>query len=929
MKKPKKAPSTPSLDYAVLDQIADRAFYMALRMIDIANNREEKEKGEPKVGGHPSACASSKHILSAIHLVTRGPADYLACKPHVSPMDHALNFLLHNFRDAEGNLMSREDRVTAMHHLRHYSFDGQPVFQSYHAEADPDSYRYFPSGSVGIPPVNALYTALGYDFAWDHGFELDEDPWFWCLMGDSEFREGSLHEAMPDAGERELGRLIWIVDYNRQNLDGTRVLNEKALGGSDADRIVRIAEANGWDGVKLKHGKKREKLFQTPGGDEFRRVLDEEMTDFQFQALLGANDPRLTREVLGGKSVKLKKWLRNLDDGELQAAFLNLGGHDMQSLVEAFVAAKQNTKRPTLIVPYTIKGHGLRCQAMSGNHSALPEAEELQEMAKRIGAPYDEPFGEFAEDSDAAKYLAARGESLVGGIQQVLEKAKERRRTYVDMARKVDWPEDFEVTAIKFNPVAHTQWMWGQIAAKIDRLARGAGAGDKEGAKFTAKEESWKQIAQFFLTMAPDVGSSTNTSPNMNGKLYGDVEQEDWELEYKTKDAKAPDVVPHASQRTGHLRFEIAEGNCMSAAGSIGKFRHFTGIPFYPAMTIYDFFIKRAHDQFYYNLYWHSSFATIGTPSGVTLAPEGAQHSWKSDFQIPNCVTWEPCFAKELEWILADTLRRHFTEEDEGREAALFRLVTKGIVQKDMLDRLKRQARFKTEASAPLTVETQGEAATQSDDDILRAVRSDVLAGGYALVDYRGYEDYAPGDNVVHLFAMGALVPEALKASDELLKKGIYANVFVVTSTDLLLGNYAYADGYRHLKEGLGISGDLHLRPEGGRDIGSVGEWFSLQGGRIPIVSVHDGEPGLLDNIGSIVGVKHKSLAIRKTSKSGTTWDIYAYHHLNGPAIAEACEEILTDTANERFRVHQSVREVAAPDLSAGNGHRAPELDAQ
>ncbi|CAM6002070.1 unnamed protein product [Sphagnum balticum] len=153
-------------------------------MIDIANNDRPHDKGEPKVGGHASACASSLHILSAIHLVLREPTDYFANKPHVSPIDHALNFLLHNFRSPEGEPLSESDRVLAMRHLRHYSREGAPVFQSYHAESDPDSYRYFPSGSVGIPPVNALYMALGYQFAKDHGHDLDEEPTFWCLMGD-------------------------------------------------------------------------------------------------------------------------------------------------------------------------------------------------------------------------------------------------------------------------------------------------------------------------------------------------------------------------------------------------------------------------------------------------------------------------------------------------------------------------------------------------------------------------------------------------------------------------------------------------------------------------------------------------------------------------------------------------------------------------
>jgi len=881
----KNSASSEALDFDVLNRITDRAFFLALQMIEIANHkRPVPDRGEPKVGGHPSACASSQHILAAIHLVLRNPEDYFANKPHVSPIDHAFNYLLHNFREKDGSEMSRDRAKIAMSHLRHYSKD-EPVFQSYHAEADPDGYRYFPSGSVGIPPVNALYMSLAYQFAKDHGHHVGEDPTFWCLMGDSEFREGSLMEAMPDAGERQLGNLIWIVDYNRQNLDGTRIFNEKAFGGTDADRIVGVARANGWHSVKLKHGKLREKLFKKPGGEEFKKVLDEKLTDFEFQSLLGANDPAVTRKALGLKSAKLKEWLSDISDAELQKAFFNLGGHDLESLIEVFQEAKSIKDKPSLIVPYTIKGWGLRCQAMSGNHSALPETAELEEMAKTIGASASDPFAEFTKGTEESEYLEKRRESLVRGIDRVLEAAEDRKTTFVDFARKeVNWPADLEVTALKMSPLAHTQWMWGQIAAKLDRLARGI---DVKIANPT--EGEWRKVSNYFMTMAPDVGSSTNTSPNMNGKLYGDVGSEDFEKQYGTKDEKAPDVVPNISERTGHIRFEIAEGNCMSAAGSFGKFFYHTGIPFFPAMTIYDFFIKRAHDQFYYNLYWHSSFVTLGTPSGVTLAPEGAQHSWKSDFQIPYCVTWEPCFAKELEWIFADMLRRHFCMDNEDREGVLIRCVTKGVPQKELLGRAKTQKRFEG----------------KKDEEILETLRQEVLQGAYALIDYRDYEDYTPGDNVVHIFAMGALGIEAIKASDELRKKGIFGNVYIVTSPDLLLGNFAYHDNYRYLKEHLGIDGKLNLTSSG--KVASRGDWFAVQGARVPVVSVHDGEPGLLDNIGSIVGVKHHTLAVRKTSKSGTTPDIFKLHHLDAGSVVEACEEILKETAEERFEISRSL----------------------
>ncbi|MBI4402578.1 MAG: pyruvate dehydrogenase [Deltaproteobacteria bacterium] len=868
-----------------LYRINDRAFFMALKMIDIANRRSAP-RGEPKTGGHPSACASSQHILSTIHLVLRKPQDYFAGKPHSSPMDHALNFLLHNFRDQDGIELNDNERKLAMHHLRHYSREGQPVFQSYHAESDPDSFRIFPSGSVGIPPVTAIFTALAYQYVQDHGYELNEQPFFWCTMGDSEFREGSLMEAMPDAAERELGRVIWIVDYNRQNLDGTRILNEAALGGTDAARILKLGSANGWETIDVKHGKKRQKLFEISGGNEFRRVLDQELSDFEFQALVEANRPELTRSALSKKSHTLGQWLESFTDTELQEAFLNVGGHDIECLLEACERAKLDEKKPTLIVAHTIKGFGLRCQAQSGNHSTLPEDDELKELSGKLGLPDEDPFLDFIDSSPEESFLKDRRKKFLAGIRKIAAAVKDRQNKWIGRMSSIHWPLDFDISALRLNPNANTQWMWGQIATKLDRLSQRTKPGEKQPSK---QDAQWAEVAPFFITLSPDVGTSTNIGPKMHTKLYGAIGQQDFEQIYESKDPRAPDIVPSRSSSTGHLRFEITEANCMSALGAFGKFYQYEGIPYYPAMTVYDFFVKRCHDQFYYNVYWHSHCAVIGTPSGVSLAPEGAQHSWKSDFQVPNCVTWEPAFAKEVEWIIADALRRHFTLHDTERETALIRCVTKGVVQKEFLERLRRQTRFSDRLD---------------EKDILEQVRLEVLKGGYPLIDHQGSQGYEPGDNVVHIFSMGPLVREAIKASDELFKEGIHANVYVVTSPELLLGHHAFANHYDHLRTGLGIDGNIHLHE---REIESIAGWLALEDSRIPIVSVHDGEPGLLDNIGSVLGVPHKALAVRRASKSGNTTDIYHFHGIDSEAIVEASKEMLELVAGERFKVHRSV----------------------
>jgi pyruvate dehydrogenase E1 component len=317
-----------------------------------------------------------------------------------------------------------------------------------------------------------------------------------------------------------------------------------------------------------------------------------------------------------------------------------------------------------------------------------------------------------------------------------------------------------------------------------------------------------------------------------------------------------------------------------------------------PIMTIYDFFIKRAFDQLYYNLYWGSSFIVIGTPSGITLAPEGAQHSWKSDIGMPNVIIWEPFYAIEVDWALAESVRLHFLGKNKGRTGVIIRAVTRAFKQAELLTRLKKAKRF------------QG----MSEAEILEATRQDALQGAYYLVDWRGYEGYEPGENVVNIFTMGAVGTEALAASDKLLEEGIYANVINVTCGDLLCGNLAHDNGYRHLRETLGVTGDLHLtRANGngrnGLEIADRADMILAAGRRVPLVAVVDGEPGLVDNLGSIVGVRAETLAVRKASKSGRPVDVFQYQHVDGDSIRETCWQVLNETAHENVRISRALVE--------------------
>ena len=926
----KERPKENQFPKELFDRICSRAHYMTTQMIYLANHREEKEKGEPKVGGHPAACASSLHITGALHLIAKSGFDYIANKPHAAPIDHTYNYLLDLLLKDGTTRMSQEECDTAMEGLRKFPLHGEPVFQSYHSAYDPDHHGFLPSGTVGIPPVNAGYLAHAYRFLKDHGYEVPEAH-FWSILGDSEFREGSVYEAIPDFAERELGNLTWIIDYNRQSLDGHRITNKEIMNGTDDVRIERTMIANGWDVIQVRHGQRRLELFSRPDGQHFKKFLEEDLQDYELQALLLVKDMAALKKGLQKAHPKLTKFLAGVSDDDFYWGLRDLGGHDIALLADAMLKSKENKRKPTMIIAHTLKGWGLRSAAAAGNHSSLPSEEEMNELHKAQKIPGDKLFARFDKNSEEGTFLTERGNELLAQMKEQFA-LKDRNQALFQkrLSENGEIPTSLGIN-LKMASYPHTQWMLGQCTAKLTRIANapanGKAAGKADQKALPPEELAFKVPGELMVSMAPDVGTSTNLNPAMDGKIFGVAVTRDWENDLGVKDKKTPDLIPGEENSDRYLRFEIAEGNVMSCVGSYGRIRDLVGVPLMPLMTVYDFFVKRAHDQYFYNLYWKSSFILVGTPSGVTLSPEGAQHGWKSDFQIPNQITWEPFFCQELDWILCESIRLHMTNANDGRTGVFIRGVTRGVEQKMLPQYLKRHARFKTGAGQllhPTGMAVEGavdESSLESvsEEEMMEQLRQDVLAGAYYLIDYRGYAGYEPGDNVVNIFAMGSLGTEALKASDELLKRGIYANVIMVTSPDLFCGIQAHNDGYQLLRERLGIDGSLILQPStNGNGETSTADVVTLSGRRVPMVSVHDGEAGLLDNIGSVLGVRHESLAVRKHSRCGRPSEVYAYHHIDAASVIEACGKVLAETALETIRVSPKViAEIASEQPAA------------
>ncbi|MCB0356487.1 MAG: pyruvate dehydrogenase, partial [Bdellovibrionales bacterium] len=865
-----------------------------------------------------------------LHLLVKSGFDHIANKPHASPADHAYNYLLDNFLDHQLQRLGLQEANIAMAKLRAFSQNGEAVFQSYHSTYDPDHHNFFPSGTVGIPPVKAGYLAHAYRYAKEHGYEVP-DAHFWAIMGDSEFREGSLFEAVPDFAEREIGNLTWILDYNRQSLDGHRITNKKIMQGTDDSRVERTMKANGWEVIQVRHGKIRQNLFQKNHGESFKLWLEEQLEDYELQALLLLKDPQKLYSEVQQHHPEIKEFLKGVSAEEFSAAIYDFGGHDIFQLAEALEQSKKDTRRPTMIIAHTLKGWNLRMAAQQGNHSALPSEEEMLELRSATGLKAEEFFARFSNSSPEGKFLKTRGEEI---YQQIVQQNELKNKNAQSFLTKIDElggvPAELDIN-LKMASYPHTQWMLGQLTAKMTRIANTPLDESQLTTKQKAlskEEKSWKIPSELMVSLAPDVGTSTNLNPSMDGHIFAPGIVEDFENEYHVKDNKLPDLVPGEEVTDRYIRFEIAESNAMSCLGAYGRLRDTLGIPILPLMTVYDFFIKRALDQYFYDLYWKSSFILCGTPSGVTLSPEGAQHGWKSDIQIPNQITWEPFYCVELDWILSDAIRRHVYNDNQGRSGVLIRGVTRGIEQKDMLKLLRQQRRFKQNLSDDLVLTLPGQnypqaveenqAVAISDTEILAQIRNEVLAGGYYLISYSGYFGYEPGDNVVNIFAMGSLTTEAIIAAQKLLEEGVYANVIVVTSPDLLLGNLAHENNYFHLRETLQINSELYLQPQlNGNLQGS--ELVTIAGRRVPIVSVHDGEPGLLDNIGSIIGVKQEALAVRKHSKCGRPSDVYQFHGIDADSVLKACKKVLAETALEQIKVSRRALGEAQPQMQSGN----------
>jgi pyruvate dehydrogenase E1 component len=607
---------------------------------------------------------------------------------------------------------------------------------------------------------------------------------FVSLVGDAELDEGAIWEAVADPAVAELGELLWVVDLNRQSLD--RVVPDIQIA-----KLQGMFAAAGWEVVVLKWGRRISALFERDGGDELRRRL-EAMSNEEYQRMLRADPGEVADRIMGeAGSLTLHTLLDSMSTTELAAVVRDLGGHDLGLLVDTFRRIEGH--RPTVVFAYTVKGRGLPTEGHPSNHSALLTSAQMEALAAASGMDPGDPWHRFEPGTPAGELCERR--------------ALELRRAPVATGSTLAVPGTLGRAHRK---AISTQAALGRLLADLTRDA--------------------PEVAARVVTCSPDVASSTNLGGWINKTGVWSVEERrDW-----FEDDAERLLRWHEVSSGQHIELGIAEVNLVSLLGELGATWSRWGERLIPIATLYDPFVSRALEPWSYGIYAGGQSILVGTPSGVTLAPEGGAHQSITTPSIgleqPGCIAWEPAFATDLEWCLLHAMDRVGVD---GGTSSYFRLSTRPV--------------------------DPALAQVPSDDAGLERRQRQAVAGGYRLP-----ADFPAAVEDVTLVGVGAIMPEVVAASRALAEEGVNAGVACLTSPDLV---------FRSFREGSGILDELF--PD-----------------RRPLVTVLDGHPHTLAFLAARA-TAIRCLGVTEFGQSSGLADAYLLHGLDTGSIAAAALGLL------------------------------------
>jgi len=589
--------------------------------------RAGKRGGE--LGGHIASFASAATLYDVgFNHFWRGPdhpggGDLIYIQGHSSPGIYARSFL-------EGRIDE-----AAMDHFREET-GGEGLSSYPHPWLMPD-YWQFPTVSMGLGPITAIYQARFLKYLHDRGIADTSQRKVWCFLGDGETDEPESLGAISLAGREKLNNLVFVVNCNLQRLDGPVRGNGKII--QELEGVFRGAR---WSVLKVIWGSYWDPLLAKDKNGLLRQRM-EEAVDGLYQNCK-AKGGAYTREHFFGKYPELKEMVASMSDEDIWR--LNRGGHDPHKLYAAYDLAMKPRERPVVILAKTVKGYGMggAGEAQNITHQQKKmDMDSIRQFRDRFNVPVPDdqiesiPYYHPGPDSPEVKYMLERRQALGGFLPQ-------RRTDYEKLAApalsafesllKSTGDREISTTMVFVRTLAillRDQAIASRIVPIVADEARTFGM-----------EGMFRQLGIY----------------SSIGQLYTPVDSD--QLMFYKEDQKGQ-ILQEGITEAGAMSSWIAAATSYSSTGV-------SMIPFFIFYSMFGF--QRIGD-----LAWLAGdmrakgFLIGGTAGRTTLNGEGLQHedgnSHMMSGMIPNCISYDPAFAFEVAVIIQDGMRRMFEEQED------------------------------------------------------------------------------------------------------------------------------------------------------------------------------------------------------------------------------------------------------------------------
>jgi len=614
-----KSPGDAGLEWRIRSLVRWNAMAMVVR----ANQKS----GE--LGGHIASFASSATLYDVgfnhfFHAPDKNHGgDLVFVQGHSAPGIYARGFLTD--RISEEQMMNFRQEV-----------DGNGLSSYPHPWLMPD-YWQFPTVSMGLGPLMAIYQARFMRYLENRELIKDTNRKVWAFMGDGEMDEPESLGAIGLAAREKLDNLVFVINCNLQRLDGPVRGNSKII--QELEGTFRGA---GWNVIKVIWGSYWDPLIARDTSGHLSKRM-EECVDGEYQAYK-AKDGAYVREEFFGKYPELKEMVASMSDEDIWR--LNRGGHDPHKVYAAYHAAVNHSDQPTVILAKTVKGYGMgeAGEGQNFTHQQKKMGEDaLKHFRDRFSIPItdeeikDAPFYKPDKDSEEIKYLKARREELGGYFFSKRKSPPKLEIPNIDIHKKLlEGTGDREIsTTMAFVRILNGLLKDKKIGKHVVPIV-------PDEARTFGMEGMFRQYGIYSAV----------------GQLYEPVDSE--QVMYYREDIKGQILEEGINEAGGYSSW--------IAAATAWRNHNTHMIPFFVYYSMFGF--QRIGD-----LAWASGdmrsrgFLIGGTAGRTTLAGEGLQHqdghSHLLSSTIPNCVSYDPAFAYELAVIIQNGMDRMYNQDED------------------------------------------------------------------------------------------------------------------------------------------------------------------------------------------------------------------------------------------------------------------------